>query len=174
MKNDLRFTYRFAPDVMPGENPQSLATIDPSNPHRMEVPFEGSRTPATQFSIAAMPGAPEEGWIAGKANVPMGKVNECSLKSVELGSQRKLWVYTPAHYNDKEPGGYRLVVLFDGFSYLHWIPIPTVLDNLLYAGKAPLEDRRFDRQSAGVSNVGTAIQLGIRAVLEQGITAVDS
>ena len=60
MKNDLRFTYRFAPDVMPGENPQSLATIDPLNPHRMEVPFEGSRTPATQFSIASMLGAPEE------------------------------------------------------------------------------------------------------------------
>jgi hypothetical protein len=74
----------------------------------------------------------------------------------------------------KNLGGYRLVVLFDGFSYPHWIPIPAVLDNLLYAGKAPLEDRRFDRQSAGVSNVGTAIQLGIRAVLEQGITAVDS
>ncbi len=63
MKNDLRFTYRFAPDVMPGENPQSLATIDLLNPHRMEVPFEGSRTPATQFSIASMPGTPRSSGV---------------------------------------------------------------------------------------------------------------
>ncbi len=63
MKNDLRSTYRFAPDVIPGENPQSLATIDPLNSHRMEVAFEGSRTPATQFSIASMPGAPRSSGV---------------------------------------------------------------------------------------------------------------
>jgi hypothetical protein len=66
MKNDLRFTYRFAPDVMPGENPQSLATIDPLNPNRMEVPFEGTLAlPAIHRSSGA-PGVDAiENWVAG-------------------------------------------------------------------------------------------------------------
>lgn len=29
-------------------------------------------------------------------------------------------------------------MLFDGFSYLHWIPMPTILDNLFCAGEIPL------------------------------------
>jgi len=60
MKDDFRFTYRFAPDARPGESPQPLATVDPLNPHKMEISFEGQRIPATQFSIASMPRAPEE------------------------------------------------------------------------------------------------------------------
>ena len=67
----------------------------------------------------------------------MGKVEEYALKSIQLGNQRKIWVYTPPHYNDKEAGGYELLVLFDGFSYLNWIPAPTILDNLIYAEKIP-------------------------------------
>jgi enterochelin esterase-like enzyme len=137
MKGDLRFTYRFVPNVKPGENPQQFATVDPLNPHRMEVSFEGSRIPPTQLSIASMPSAPEERWIAKQAGVPTGKVEEFALKSALLGSERKIWVYTPPDYADKAPDGYRLLVLFDGFVYQNLIPAPTILDNLIHARKMP-------------------------------------
>jgi enterochelin esterase-like enzyme len=56
-------------------------------------------------------------------------------KSVLLESERKIWVYTPRNYDAKTPGGYRLLVLFDGISYQNWIPAPTILDHLIHAGK---------------------------------------
>jgi enterochelin esterase family protein len=103
----------------------------------MEVSFEGGHIPTTQLSIASMPGAPEERWIAKEAGVPTGKVEMCALRSDLLGSERKIGVYTPPNYNDKAPDGYRLLVLFDGFSYQNWIPAPIILDNLIHARKLP-------------------------------------
>jgi enterochelin esterase-like enzyme len=137
MRDDFRFSYQFAPGAKPGEKARAQATVDPLNPHKMEVSFEGREIPTTQFSIASMPHAADERWIVKRAGVPMGKVQEYTVKSDQLASERKLWVYTPPYYSDKEPGGYGLLVLFDGFSYLHWIPAPTILDNLIHAGKMP-------------------------------------
>ncbi len=137
MKNDLRFTYRLALDMNQGENPQKSATVDPLNPRKMEISFEGGGIPTAQFFIASMPHAPDERWITRQVDVPMGKVEEHAVKSAQMGNERKLWIYTPPQYHDKEPGGYGLLILFDGFSYLHWIPVPTILDNLIHAGKMP-------------------------------------
>jgi enterochelin esterase-like enzyme len=59
------------------------------------------------------------------------------MKSAQMGNERKFWIYTPLQYTDKGLGNYGLIVLFDGFSYLHWVPVPTILDNLIHAGKIP-------------------------------------
>jgi enterochelin esterase-like enzyme len=137
MRDDLRFTYRFVTNRKPGENPQQSATPDPLNAHQMEISFEGGRIPPAKLSIASMPRAPEERWIAKQADVPTGKLEEHSFKSTVLESDRKVWVYTPFPYDAKLSESYRLLVLFDGFSYQNWIPAPTILDNLIHAGKVP-------------------------------------
>jgi enterochelin esterase-like enzyme len=93
--------------------------------------------PTRELSIASMPRAPEERWFTKQADVPTGKVELFILKSAVLGNERKIWVYTPSSYNDKASDGYRLLVLFDGFSYQNSIPVPTILDNLIHAGKVP-------------------------------------
>jgi enterochelin esterase-like enzyme len=101
------------------------------------VGFERGRIPKSTLSIASMPKAPREQWIIAHPNVPKGKVEAYLLKSHILGSDRKIWVYTPAGYDAKKPDGYPLLVLFDGFGYQHWISAPTILDNLIYARKIP-------------------------------------
>lgn len=137
LRDDLRFTYRFVVNLRQGQNAQQFAVIDPLNPRKMVVPFEGGRIPKTELSIASMPRAPKEEWIVARPGASDVKVASHILKSHALGSERKIWVYTPAGYDAKAVSGYPLLVLFDGFSYQQWIPAPTILDNLIYAQKIP-------------------------------------
>jgi enterochelin esterase-like enzyme len=137
MRDDFCFSYRFVVNLKPVGNPQALAKLDPLNSHGMELPFEGNRIPPVQFSIAVMPLAGDERWIKAQPGVPAGKLESYTLKSSILGRERKFSVYTPAGYATKNPNSYGLLLLFDGFSYQHWIPTTTILDNLIHARKIP-------------------------------------
>jgi enterochelin esterase-like enzyme len=137
VRNDLRFTYRFSPNVKPGANPQQFATPDPSNRREMVIPFEGGNIPNTELSIASMPNAPIERWIEKQLNEAEGRLVLHKLNSKILASERTIWVYIPPGYYEKRPAPYRLLLLFDGFSYQHWIPAPTILDNLVHAQEIP-------------------------------------
>lgn len=64
----------------------------------------------------------------------MGKVEEYTLKSARLGTNEK---YGYPRQRTMAIGRLVLLVLFDGFSYLNWIPVPTILDNLIHAEKTP-------------------------------------
>ena len=133
LRDDFRFSYRFVVNLKPGENAQLRATIDPLNPNKMELSFEGDPIPPAQLSIASMPLALRENGIIRQPSIPAGKMESHSLKSSVLGKERNIWVYTPPGYEHKAPSPYGLLLLFDGFSYQHWIPAPTILDNLLHA-----------------------------------------
>jgi enterochelin esterase family protein len=137
MRDDLRFTYSFLPNRKPDEEDvRQLVKLDPLNPHRMEVAYDEGIAPM-EFSVAAMPRALDESWIVKQPNVPAGKVDRFQLKSAILGKERGITVYTPPGYNDKPKSEYWLLMLFDGFFYRSSIPTPTILDNLIHAGKAP-------------------------------------
>lgn len=137
MRDDLRFTYRFRPSARASENDAGQhATIDPLNPRKMRVAYD-ERTAATEFSIAAMPNALDESWIVKQPDVPAGKVERFQLKSAILGKERVISLYTPPGYGEKPKNEYWLLVLFDGFFYRSSIPTPTILDNLIHAGKVP-------------------------------------
>jgi enterochelin esterase-like enzyme len=87
-------------------------------------------------SMLEMPGAPAPHWSARRADVPAGQVERHRIRSELLGNERFVWVYTPPDYDPAhEP--YHLLVVFDGFAYLHAIPTPTILDNLLASKKLP-------------------------------------
>jgi len=137
MSDDLRFTYSFLPNAEPDQgNVQQLVKRDPLNPHRMEVAYDEGIAPM-EFSVAAMPHALDESWIFKQPTVPEGKLERFQLKSAILGKERRISVYAPPGYNEKQTGGYWLLVLFDGFFYRSSIPTPTILDNLIHAGKVP-------------------------------------
>ena len=135
MRDDLRFTYRFAPNVTATDKySQQDPAVDPLNPRRMEISYdEGAK--AIEFSIAALPRGAEPQWIVKQQDSPAGTVELHAFKSATLGNERKIWVYTPPGYDANAHDAYRLLVLFDGLQYQSWIPTPTILDNLIHAGK---------------------------------------
>jgi enterochelin esterase family protein len=63
--------------------------------------------------------------------VAQGIVEQHHFRSDRLGNERDLWVYVPA----VAPQG--LLVVFDAWSYLGPVPTPTILDNLIAAGRIP-------------------------------------
>lgn len=141
-----RLAYQLAPDVPQlkgaARQPQRRAILarvqaDPLNPQRW-----GAGTPALagfdnrlgEHSVLALPGAPEEPWLAERADVPRGTVEHVRFASTQLGNERRLTVYTPAH---KSAGLLPLLVLFDEDAYLTRVPTLTILDNLIAAGRIP-------------------------------------
>lgn len=90
--------------------------------------------PQTKESPAAQNQAGMD-WTIEKSNVPKGKVESFTIDDHQYNRKRKVWVYTPPGYASTSAEPYRLLISFDGDSYATDIPAPTILDNLLAAGK---------------------------------------
>lgn len=126
--------------------------LDPLNPRR----FPAYPSP---LSVAELPGAPPQPWLAARPGVPKGRVESRKIKSQILGNERTIWIYSPPAGD--EGGGGRagvgagaagtgaaasesankaslgLLILFDGAAYTSWVPTPTILDNLLADKRIP-------------------------------------
>lgn len=140
MPADARFEYAFLvadgppPHLLPFRKDRSpdarwaQRQADPNNP---PGPFGQSRV--------ELPGAPPQPWVAAKPDVPKGKLAELKLESAQLKESRRVGVYTPPGYDPKRR--YPLLIVFDGEAYglapNLLIPLPTILDNLIAAGKIP-------------------------------------
>ena len=96
---------------------------DPLNPKKF--PFY-----PRPVSVVELPGAPPQPWITSKEGVPKGKVISHKFKSLLLDNERTLWIYTPYGYGTGKTE-YGILILFDGGSYVTWVPTPTILDNLI-------------------------------------------
>jgi enterochelin esterase family protein len=100
---------------------------DPLNPRREAEPLA---------SLAELPAAAPQPWIVSHPGTPAGRIEEHQLRSERLGNERILRVYTPPGYDPQGPP-YGLVVVLDGRTYSSDVPTPTILDNLLAAGRIP-------------------------------------
>lgn len=92
---------------------------------------QGAQNPASPMTAAM-------DWTVFKSEVPKGKVESFIVDDRQYNRKRKVWVYTPPDYNPKAAAAaepYRLLISFDGEDYIKDIPAPTILDNLLAAGK---------------------------------------
>jgi enterochelin esterase family protein len=87
-------------------------------------------------SLVELPSAPAQPWAQREGGVPEGKIIKTSIRSEILGEERKLGVYLPSGF-DPAGGPYPYVVVFDGEDIKSWIPVPTILDNLIAKGKVP-------------------------------------
>ncbi|HEX6560245.1 MAG TPA: alpha/beta hydrolase-fold protein [Longimicrobiales bacterium] len=61
---------------------------------------------------------------------PRGHVQQYQLHSSVYGTDRRIWVYTPAGYDQNRASPYDLIVAFDGADYRDTIPLPLILDTL--------------------------------------------
>ncbi len=136
-----RLAYRLAPDV-PELNADPItrrrailanAQRDPLNPRSMpDKPLDRY----DGYSLLELPDAPSAHWTVPRPGVAAGTLETLQLASQALGNQRRIQLYRSAGYR---PGGkgQALVVLFDGESYGTVVPTPTMLDNLVAAGRLP-------------------------------------
>jgi enterochelin esterase-like enzyme len=139
---DLRTTYlvlpnppeelEFTPDLF-----RRLET-DPLNPKIWIAPGDDEDPEwgfETARSVLEGPDAPAQPWIGRRPATRSGTVELHRLRSEILGNERRVWVYTPPGYDPSER--YGVLVLFDGWAYVNLVPAPTILDNLLAAGRIP-------------------------------------
>lgn len=110
---------------------------DPLNPKKIVFPEnEEENYEEMVLSVIEVPDAPEQTWIQRKDNIPSGNLVKNKISSKLLDNERSVWVYTPDGYcKDGKP--YNLLLAFDGFAYIHIVPTPTILDNLINEGEIP-------------------------------------
>jgi enterochelin esterase-like enzyme len=139
--NDARFAYGFQVNRPVNEPKDHAGWIrllsqyppqpDPLNPRAVVLQ-------SMLGSLAELPGAPPQPWVARRPEVPKGALSEHKFKSEILKQERAFTLYTPPNYDAKgEECG--LLVLFDGPNYQssEEIPGPVILDNLIAAKKIP-------------------------------------
>jgi enterochelin esterase family protein len=136
-----RFTYQLSPnDPLTFDGPragQRTATrqSDPLNHH----PLSACPPNVSKFncdSVAELPGAAPQPWLAAKSGTPAGRVEKQHIKSAIQKIDRPFSVYTPPGY---QPRGqpYALLISFDGEDLADDQNPITTLNNLIAADKIP-------------------------------------
>jgi enterochelin esterase-like enzyme len=137
LRNDTRFTYRFAPNdsLIPFDRPdRNFMTRmkswvrDPLN--QKEFRFEDG----AEASVLELPAAPSDALLIQRNDVAQGLLTAVKLPFPEPNG-RPAWIYTPPRFT--RGGRYPLVVFMDGESYTTLIPTPTILNNLIARGAIP-------------------------------------
>jgi enterochelin esterase family protein len=125
-----------APDVTDWAARSASWRTDSFNPHTFVWPKDEQdpNDSDLMWSVLELPEAPPQPWSTAYPDIPEGQVTIHRLASGILKNERRIWVYTPPGYS---PSGESvdLLLLFDGRAYIHPIPTPTILDNLLAAGR---------------------------------------
>jgi enterochelin esterase family protein len=135
MRNDLRATYRFSVN-------DSLTKSDWSDEaatRRLWASYQKDHLNARQSggsSLVELAGAPVHPWVKKNKEAPEGNMEAEKVSSAILGNERQVTVYLPPGYDSKAPA-YPALFLFDRTAYLYLVPGPTILDNLIHAGKIP-------------------------------------
>ena len=142
LPDDSRFTYAFYEALTVVENDSPLKHVDQLrtdqfNRQRFEFPPHDSATSGTAMvlSLFEAPHSLDRSWSIPKPMVARGTVETKSVRSQILAAERRVWVYRPPMSAINKPSA--LLILFDGFDYLHEIPAPTILDNLLASKHIP-------------------------------------
>lgn len=92
---------------------------------------------STSFNLSGVASPSQDTWDLPTADIAKGSLAAYSFKSKILKNKRDIWIYTPPFYR-KDNISYPLLVVFDGQAYTsQLIPGPTILDNLIDAGKIP-------------------------------------
>jgi enterochelin esterase family protein len=118
-----------------------LGTTAPQNPPAaapdfVADPFNRNKVPNAPFSILELANAPPEPWIRESTTTPKGLLTASPWRSTILNNERRLRIYTPPGYRrDGDP--YPLLITSDGDTIVENLQVPTVLDNLIAAGRIP-------------------------------------
>ncbi len=131
VETDLRGVYSFTVDDALSKADEKAAS---TSRRYLTDPLNPKLTTDLSLSLFELPGAPAQLWILPQPDAKKGQVELHHLRSQILGNERRAWVYTPADYT-RNGAPYGLLLLFDGARCINQIPVPTILDNLVHAGK---------------------------------------
>jgi enterochelin esterase family protein len=146
LRSDWRATYQLAPedDEHPGDGaaiagPPSRwgaaaarAVPDPYNARTFP-----SRFGSAPQSIAELPDAAPQPWVAPRPGVPAGTLSAHRLPSAILGNERDVWLYVPPAAAPADAGPADVLILLDGEDWATRLPATTILDNLIAGGRIP-------------------------------------
>ncbi|MFC3924393.1 alpha/beta hydrolase-fold protein [Clostridium punense] len=160
VRNDLRFRYFLTVNDPLNEDWQKrneeCIRIDPLAKQKVLVPKD-EETPNSQpwtCNMVELPKAEPKMWSVKREDIPSGNLEMLRYKSKILNDEYRVWIYTPGGYS-KEEEPYKMLVLTDGFEYVHGLLTPSLLDNLIYEKQiAPIvtvfiesKDNRFEMLS---------------------------
>src|SRR4051812_9714674 len=137
LERDVRTAYWFTHALAPSGADALIP--DPLNPrrHLYTADPEVADDEEVSASLVELPGARPFRWSVRDERVPRGTTSVHRLRSALLGNERRVYTYVPPEYDGSRR--YPLVVCFDGRAYVDeaYVPLPTVLDNLIAAGSIP-------------------------------------
>lgn len=137
LEGDVRTGYWFTTALTPSGIGDLMA--DPLNPRGHVYPAnpDDPEDEDMTLSLIELPGATPLRWSVPAESVPQGEVAMERLASAQLDNEREVFTYTPPHYDAGQ--SYPLLICFDGWAYVQepYVPLPTVLDNLIAAGAIP-------------------------------------
>ena len=123
VRNDARFTYALSENdpltLFTDPNRKSNSKPDPLNPRRF----------ATGQTYVELRDAPPQPWVTPRPPAMSGKIENTTVGG------RNVRVYTPPGFREGET--YPLVVLMGGATYMNFVSVPVVLDNLIAEKRIP-------------------------------------
>jgi len=160
VRNDLRFRYFLTVNDPLNEDWQKrneeCIRIDPLAKQKVLVPKDEETLDSQPWicNMVELPKAEPKVWSVKREDTPNGNLEMFRYKSKILNDEYRVWIYTPVGYS-KEEEPYKMLVLSDGFEYVHGLLTPSLLDNLIYEKQiAPIvavfiesKDNRFEMLS---------------------------
>lgn len=141
VRNDVKFKYNFSLNYEFDNDYKKIkknSIIDQLNPKRV-VNVKDEENPEsveTGYSLVELPMVKPNFWTIPNKDVKKGNIELSRFESKILSNTRRIWVYTPAGYDEKGTP-HNLLVLTDGFDYLNYLSANVVLDNLIHEKKIP-------------------------------------
>lgn len=137
VKPGLRAAYQIAPGLADLQQaPRDVLRQAVRKAARTDPLNIAGDTPLPGHSLVELPGAPAQPWLQPRPQVARGTLERIEYDSLRLGNQRQLTLYRPPRFQTDHPG-YPLLVIFDEQAYRDQVPTPTILDNLIAAGRIP-------------------------------------
>ncbi|MCB1052711.1 MAG: enterochelin esterase, partial [Acidobacteria bacterium] len=103
---------------------------DPLNPHLARDPFGAN-------SVCHTTGYALPDWANEDPETRPGSLHELTVPHTALGSAKTVQLYLPARF--RKTRRYPLLIVHDGFDYMKFAALKTILDNMIHRGElAPL------------------------------------
>ncbi len=127
--NDLCFSYRYeVKDAATGTIAKEIDRFNPDRTPKEEKP--GVRS----YSVLDLR-KNEPDWNRKRYENTGSSLEVLKFQSGIMKNTRNVYVYLPAGYDPKLPGGYPVVYLFDSPIYLNRVEVPNILDGLVKEGR---------------------------------------
>jgi enterochelin esterase-like enzyme len=137
IRNDVRGRYDFSVnDTLDEDWVKRNSNIRHDVYNKNRIIFKGNEGEEDSVvSYFVMPNAEKPLWTVERGTVIKGTVETHNVRLKELDKKRKIYVYKPYNYSQKNT--YKLLLLTDGDTYIDILSAHTVMDNLIAEGVIP-------------------------------------